>query len=423
MDEGRSLEAGAPHPVPSPGAHRGSGGGPARAPRPEPVPPVNEPVGPQAVPRRPVRGALLGALALVALIAAGAWWLHGLGYEETDDARIGGDIVAISSRVPGTVTSVRVSDNQRVHAGDVLVELDPTDLQVALAEARAAVAEAEARLASGTPGVAVTETEDRAARQQARAEVDAASSAEEAARRSLDQARAGERLSALQLDRARALLSGGSMARADYDQRETAHDVAVAALASAEKELQGREARLRSAQAHQAEVERTASPHLQISQAAVEAERADLALAQARERQAELNLGYARVVAPADGVVGRKAVNPGERIEVGQQLMALTATGQLWVTADFRETQVRRMRVGQRTTVHVDALDRDLRGEVESFPGATGSEYSLFPPENASGNYVKVVQRLPVRIRLDPGQPGLDQLRPGMSVEPTVALR
>jgi membrane fusion protein, multidrug efflux system len=425
VDEGRSLEAGAPHAVPPPGPHRGSGGSPARAPaRPEPIPAANEPGGDEAAPRRR-RGkrVLFGALALVALVGAAAWWIHGLGYEDTDDARIDGDIAAISSRVPGTVTAVRVTDNQRVRAGQVLLELDPTDLEVSLAEARAAVAQAQARLASGLPGVAVTSATDRAAVEQAQAEVEAAETAEEASRRALDQARAGEQLSRLELDRGRELEAGGSMARAELDQRETAHQVAAAGLAAAGKELQGREARLRAARAHQAEVERNASPHLRISQAAVEAAQAELALARAREHQAELNLGYARVVAPSDGIVGRKAVHPGERVQVGQQLLALTGADPLWVTADFRETQVRRMRAGQQATVHVDALGRDLRGEVESFPGATGSQYSLLPPENASGNYVKVVQRLPVRIRLDPGQPGLDQLRPGMSVEPTVALR
>jgi len=155
----------------------------------------------------------------------------------------------------------------------------------------------------------------------------------------------------------------------------------------------------------------------------VDVRRANLALAQAQLRQAELNLGYARLTAPADGIIGRKAVNAGERVQPGQQLMALTRAGEAWVTANFRETQVRLMRPGQAVEVHVDALDLDLTGVVESFAGATGSRYSLLPPENASGNYVKVVQRFPVRIRLDPGQPGLTALRPGMSVEPAVKVR
>ncbi len=171
------------------------------------------------------------------------------------------------------------------------------------------------------------------------------------------------------------------------------------------------------------ELQQNAPGQLVSRQAFIEARRANLALAQSELRQAELNLGYARLSAPANGIIGRKSVNPGERVQVGQQLMALTRTDDMWVTANFRETQVRRMRAGQTVDIHVDALGRDFRGRVESFPGATGSRYSLLPPENATGNFVKVVQRLPVRIRFEPGQPGLELLRPGMSVEPSVALR
>jgi membrane fusion protein (multidrug efflux system) len=158
-------------------------------------------------------------------------------------------------------------------------------------------------------------------------------------------------------------------------------------------------------------------------QATVQVRQANLELAQAQLRQAQLNVGYARVVAPADGIVGNRTVNVGDRIQPGQQLMALTQTGDLWVTANFRETQVRLMKAGGPAEVHVDALSRDYRGVVESFAGATGSRYSLLPPENAAGNYVKVVQRIPVRVRLEPGQPDVDRLRPGMSVEVTVKVR
>ena len=149
---------------------------------------------------------------------------------------------------------------------------------------------------------------------------------------------------------------------------------------------------------------------------------ANLALAQAQERQAELNLGYAVVRTPVAGIVARKSVNVGDTVAPGQTLAAVTQTEDLWVTANFRETQLRRMHVGQRATIHVDALDRDLRGAVESLGGATGSRVSVFPPENATGNYVKVVQRIPVRLRFDAGQPDLDRLRPGMSVEPKVRV-
>jgi membrane fusion protein (multidrug efflux system) len=362
---------------------------------------------------------LAGAVVLLGVVA---WWLHARGYEGTDDAAVDGDIVAISARVPGTVTRVHVVDNQAVKQGDVLVELDPTDLEVAVAQAQAAVAQAEAQIASDQPGVSITQVQNRSAVQQARAEAEATRSQVDAAQRALDQAQASEHLSAADLDRARQLLAGGSMSRADFDQRSTAHEVAVAGVASAGRQLEAQEARLRASLSRLREVETNAPSQLESKQAVVASRRANLEAARAQLHQAQLNLGYARITAPATGVVGRKSVNAGERVQVGQQLLALTRTDELWVTANFRETQVRRMQAGQPVEVHVDALGRDFHGRVVSFAGATGSRYSLLPPENASGNYVKVVQRIPVRIALDPGQQGLDRLRPGMSAEPSVEL-
>ncbi|HET6440683.1 MAG TPA: HlyD family secretion protein [Anaeromyxobacter sp.] len=365
---------------------------------------------------------ILVAAAVVAAVAFG-WWLHARNFEDTDDAQVSADIVAVSSRVPGTVTAVHVVDNQVVKKGEVLIELDPTDLEVSVAQARAEVAQAEAQIASEQPAVSITEATNRAAVQQAQAQVDAGRANVDAAGRALAEARARERLAQSQLTRARALLAGSSIAQADYDQSVTAEDVATEAVAAADRALAARQAELQATLSGQRAVVQNAPREVVTRQATVEARQANLALAQARLHQAELNLGYAKLAAPADGVIGRKSVNPGERIAVGQQLMALTATGHLWVTANFRETQVRRMRVGQPAAVHVDALGRDFSGSVESFGGATGSQYSLLPPENASGNYVKVVQRIPVRIRIDAGQPGLERLRPGMSVEPSVSLR
>jgi membrane fusion protein (multidrug efflux system) len=371
-------------------------------------------------PRR--RWLLLAGAAMVAL-GAMAWWLHARHYEDTDDAQIDGDIVAVSARVPGTVTAVRVSDNQVVERGDVLVELDPTDLAVAAAQARAAVAQAEAQMATDAPSVSITESTNRAATQSARSDVDSARTDLEASQRELDQADASERLARSQLERATSLLAGSSISQAEYDQRATGHEVLLAALQAARQRLEGRRARLAAALSRQQEVLQNAPRQLVSRTAFVAVRQANLALAQAELHQAELNLGYARLTAPADGVIGRKSVNAGERVQPGQQLMALTRTGDVWVTANFRETQVRLMRPGQPVEAHVDALDLDLTGTVESFAGATGSRYSLLPPENASGNYVKVVQRFPVRIRLDPGQRGVDALRPGMSVEPSVKVR
>jgi membrane fusion protein (multidrug efflux system) len=387
---------------------------PARAPQAAPAAPRNK------VRARRLRVALVAAAVAVAALV---YWLHARRYEDTDNAQIDGNISAVSPRVPGTVTAVHVVENQVVKAGDVLVELDTADLEVAQAQAKAAVAQARAQIAAEAPTVSMTETSSEAAVRSADAAVETARADAEAAQRELDQAAASDHLAQLQLGRGRQLLAARAVPQADFDQRAAAADVASAAVAAARQRLEGRRARLAAALARQREATRNAPHELVAREASVEVRRANLELALAQLRQAQLNLGYAKVVAPADGIVGRKSVNVGDRIQPGQQLLALTQTGDLWVTANYRETQIRLMRPGQRARVHVDALSRDFAGTIESFAGATGSRYSLLPPENASGNYVKVVQRIAVRIRLDPGQPGMERLRPGMSVEPRVKIR
>ena len=391
------------------------GGGPVQAP---PSPPATG----RSARRVPIRARVAIGAALVVLVAV-LYWLHARRYEDTDDAQIDGNVSAVSSRVSGTVTAVHVEDNQRVHAGDVLVELDPTDLEVAVVQARAAVAQAEAAYAAEQPSVSMTETSNLAAVRGAEADVDGARTDLEAAQRDSEQAEASARLAESQLARAKQLVAGGSISPSDYDQRAAAADVARATAQAARQRLEGRRARLAAALTRQREVVQNAPRQLVTRQATLRVREANLALAQAQLRQAQLNLGYARILAPADGVIGRRTVNVGDRVQPGQQLAALTQTGDLWVTANFRETQIRLMQAGHPAEVHVDALSRDYRGVIESFAGATGSRYSLLPPENAAGNYVKVVQRVPVRVRLEGGQPELDRMRPGMSVEVTVKVR
>jgi membrane fusion protein (multidrug efflux system) len=361
----------------------------------------------------------------VALVAVGAllYWLHARRYEDTDDAQIDGYIASVSPRVPGTVTDVHAEDHQRVKAGDVLMELDPTDLEVAVAQARASVAQARAAFEAEQPSVSITETSNLAAIRSAEADVDSARTDLEAAQRDLEQSEANAALAASQLARGKLLVEGGSLPASEYDQRLATADGTRAAAQAARQRLEGRRARLGAALTRQREVLQNAPRQLVTRQANVQLRQANLELAEAQLRQAQLNLGYAKVLAPGDGVVGRRTVNVGDRIQPGQQILALTLTGDLWVTANFRETQVRLMKPGLAAEVHVDALSRDYRGTVESFAGATGSRYSLLPPENASGNYVKVVQRIPVRVRLEPGQPELERLRPGMSVEVDVKVR
>ena len=361
-------------------------------------------------------------LALVA-VAALLWWLHARKFEDTDDAQVDGYITAVSSRVPGTVLRVLVEDNQPVKQGDVLVELDAADLEVAAAQARAAVAQAQAAFAAEQPSVSITATSNRATVQSTEDEVANTEADLEAARRDLDQALASNRFAQQQKERASQLLASNTVPQAEFDQRASAADVAQAAVAAARKRVDQRQARLQTAQARLVEARANAPRQLVAREAGVSVRQANLELAQAQLHQAQLNLGYAKVVAPVAGIVGKRSVNVGDRVQPGQQLMSLTQNGELWVTANFRETQIERMRQGQHASVHVDAIDRDYEGIVESFAGATGSRYSLLPPENASGNYVKVVQRIPVRIKLEQGQPEMERLRPGMSAGPKVRVR
>lgn len=352
---------------------------------------------------------IVGAVVAVGAIAAFAWWLHARHFEDTDDAQIDGNITAVSSRVPGTVVAVHVEDNQQVKAGDLLVELDPADLQVALSQARAAVALAQAQLEAEQPGVPMTMTSNRA-------EVQTAEDELAAARHDLDSATAHDKFARQQEQRGRILLNSHTIPQADYDQRVAAADAAAAAVAAARQRVDQR-------QAHLAQLRANAPRQLTATQAGLTVREANLQLAQAQLKQAELNVSYARVVAPVAGIAGKRSVNVGDRVQPGQEMVSITQTQDLWVTANFRETQIEQMKAGQKASVHVDALSRDYDATVESFAGATGSRYSLMPPENASGNYVKVVQRIPVRLRLAPGQPDMERLRPGMSAEPKVRVR
>ncbi len=396
-------------------ARQGNGGAePAREARPE-VPVDTR----KKVRTRLAIGLGLGALALIGLL----WWLHARKFEDTDDAQVDGYISSISARVPGTVVRVLVEDNQSVHPGDLLVELDTADLEVAVAQARAAVAQAEAAFAAEQPNVSITATSNRTTVQVAEDEVANAQADLEAAQRDLEQAEANDRFAQQQRQRATQLLASQTIPQAEFDQRVAAAEVTRAAVAAARKHVEQRVARLQTAQARLAEARANAPRQLVSREAGLSVRQANLELARAQLRQAQLNLGYAKVVAPVAGIVGKRSVNLGDRVQPGQQLMSLTQNGTLWVTANFRETQIEHMQPGQPASVHVDAVDRDYDGSVDSFAGATGSRFSLLPPENASGNYVKVVQRIPVRITLKPGQPEVERLRPGMSAEPKVRVR
>ncbi|MFL5308287.1 MAG: HlyD family secretion protein [Polyangia bacterium] len=383
--------------------------------------------------RRPIVFLVLGLLVL----AIGIYWLYARHFEDTDDAQIDGNISNIGPRVPGTVTNVYILENQTVKAGDPLLEIDPTDLSVAVAQARASVAQAEAQLQAEDPNVSITETSNTAAVAGASSELVSATAGLTAAQRDVEQltarmasAEGTARLAQIERKRGEELWKAQAIPRADFDRRITAAETAEAeaqatkqALASAKQRVAQQEAQLGATKSRLLEVRKNAPRQVETRKASVLFRQANLDLARAQLSQAELNLGYAKVRTPIAGVVAKKAVNVGDHVAPGQQLVAVAQTDNLWVTANFRETQIEHMRPGMPADVHVDALDTTFTGKIESVGGATGSRLSVLPPENASGNYVKVVQRIPVRIRLDPGQAGLDRLRPGMSVEPKVKVR
>ena len=381
--------------------------------------------------------ALLIASAVLVVLGAAAFWYHSTFFEDTDDAQIDAYISSVSPRVGGTVTAVLVDDNQAVQVGQVLAELDPTDLRIARDQARAALAQAEAQLRAERLNTSVTETSnetlvatsssDVASGQAGVAE---AQQAVAQATAQLTQAEADNKLAQIERARSEQLFQSSAVARSEYDNRVAAGEAAAAKLQAQQEAVEAARRRVdeEAAKAHAAssrlhEAKTNAPDVLEAKRATVDLRKASVDAARATLEQAELNLTYATIRAPVPGIVGKRAVNVGDRVSVGQALLGLTQVEKLWVTADFRETQVRRMHSGERANVHVDALGRDFDGQVESIAAATGSRYSVLPPENASGNYVKVVQRLPVRIRLNPGQAGLELLRPGMSVEPKVRVK
>jgi membrane fusion protein (multidrug efflux system) len=384
------------------------------------------------------RSGIRGALLIVAVVGlgAGAYYWNARQFETTDNAQIDGDISDISARAAGTITAVYVTENQFVEAGDKVAELDPRDLKAALDVARAAVSVARADLAVESPTVDMTEVSNAAALSSAESARVAALAGEAAAERQvarisaeLARAEAQSREAHLQLERARELLRGQALARAAFDTLESNAIAAEANVAAVREELgEARErviqqhAEAEAAHARRAEIARNGPNRLATRRASVLSKQASLEAALAALAQAELNLSHATIVTPVRGIIARKTVAVGNRVEPGQSLVAIVQTEDLWVTANLRETQLANIVPGQAASVHVDALDRDFRGVVESIGGTTGARLSIFPPENAAGNYVKVVQRIPVKIRLDADQEGLDKLRPGMSVEPRIRL-
>ncbi len=390
-----------------------------------------------AAPTRSRRPFIIGGVALVLAAAGLGYWAHSRHFEDTDDAQIDGSISNVSPRVSGTVSAVYVSENQVVKAGDPLADIDPVDLQIAVDQARAAVAQAQAQLEAEDPSVSITEASNVSAVSTAQSDISAASAALSAARKDvqqltaqLAQAQANDRQAQLEKQRSEKLLAQGAVSQSDYDTRLNAATATAAnvsaieqSLAAARDRVSQQQAQLVALQSHLTEVTSNAPRQVQTRKASVIMRQAALDLAKAQLAAAEKNLSYAKIVAPVSGIVAKKSIALGDHVAPGQLVIAVSQIENLYVTANYRETQLEHMTPGQPATVHVDALDVDLHGSVESIGGATGSKLSILPPEHASGTYVKVVQRIPVRIKLDTGQSGLDRLRIGMSVEPSVTVR
>ncbi len=388
-------------------------------------------------PRSRRRGLIIVAILVVALVALGIWW-HSTFSEDTDDAQVNGHLIQVSARVAGQVMKVDVEENQTVKAGDPIVELDPSDYQVAVENAEAALASAKANAAAARVNVPIVAINSGSNLRSANADVTGAQAsvaqAEQqlvAAHASVAQAEANNFKAQSDLDRYRPLVAKDVISKQQFDAALAAADAAKAALASARANEQAaadgvRLAHERETQS-QAQLKYAQTAPEQVAAQSARAKQADAQVQQAQAQldQAKLNLSYTRIVAPADGIITRKSVEIDQNLAAGQNLLTLVSLQDLWVTANFKETQLKHMEAGQSVKIHVDATGKNYSGRVTQIGGATGSVLSLFPPENATGNYVKVVQRIPVRIDFSDlaNEDPHHELRPGLSVEPTVRVK
>lgn len=398
-----------------------------------------------------MRRGVIAAVAVAALAAGLFFWLHSRGREATDDAQVDGRITQIAARVGGTVLKVNIDNNQRVAAGAVLVQIDPQDYQVAVERARAELADAQATAAAARTGVPIAQVETKAGVSTASGGVEQAEAGVAGAEHEIQvaqanlvtaQARLRDReatatKAARDVERLRGLVEKDEISKQQFDAAVAAADSARAAADAARSEVIAAQGAITVAQQRAASARgaasqaraglstaRTAPQQIQVTQARAAAAEARVQQAQAALKQAEMNLTYTSITAPGAGVLSRKSVEAGQVVQPGQPLMALVDLDHIWITANFKETQLKSMQPGQKVIVEVDALGgREFEGHVDSLAAATGAKFSLLPPENATGNFVKVVQRIPVKIVLEPGQDPGHLLRPGMSVTPNVRVR
>jgi membrane fusion protein, multidrug efflux system len=354
-------------------------------------------------------------------------------YESTDDAEVDGHVNSISARISGHVVSLNVQDNQYVKAGTVLVEIDPADYQVAYDRAKADYQDSQATAVAAGVNVPITSvnTESQVSSSQAdvdsaRAGIQAAKQQFEAAKAQLQQAQANDVKAQNDLARYQQLVSKQEISQQQFDQATAAAKASTAAVEAARASADAAQQQVIEAQGKLVQAQAgwryasTAPRQMEVIRARAASAEAEVQRKKADLDQSQLNLQYTKIVAPVDGMVSDRTVEVGQNVAPGQELMKIIPLDDVWITANFKETQLREMKIGQRVDIKVDATGREYRAKVDSIAGASGARFSLLPPENATGNYVKVVQRIPVKIVLEPGANKDHELRPGMSVEPKV---
>ena len=383
------------------------------------------------------KGIAVVVVAILVVAAIALWW-HSTFTEDTDDAQVNGHLIQVSSRINGQVLKVDVEENQVVKAGDTIAELDPRDYQVAVENAEAALASAQANAAAANVNVPITTINTGSNLSSAGADVSGTVAAVEQAQRQLDaaharvtQAEANFTKAQADLDRYKPLVEKDVISKQQFDAAIAQADATKAAVADAKATEQAAGEGVKVARERQAQAQalfkyaQTGPQQIAAQSARAKQALAQVAQAQAQLDQARLNLSYTKIVAPAAGIITRKSVEVDQNVSTGQNLLTLVSLEDLWVTANFKETQLKHMSAGQAAEIAVDATGKKYHGKVTQIGGATGSVLSLFPPENATGNYVKVVQRVPVRIDFTvlKDEDPYHLLRPGLSVEPKVQIK
>jgi membrane fusion protein, multidrug efflux system len=374
--------------------------------------------------------------AVVLLVAAFFIYRYLSSYESTDDAQVDGHISSISARITGHVIKLNIRDNQYVQAGQVLVEIDPSDYQVAYERAKAQFEDAQAAAAAAGVNVPITSVSTSTQVSSTEADVTSAKAGIAAAKQQLDaakatlaQAEANNVKAQDDVERYKQLVDKHEVSEQQYDYAIAAAKANAAAVQAARANADAAQSQVTQAQGRLVQAEanyhnaQTAPKQMQVIRSRAAQAEATALQRKADLDQALLNLQYCKIVAPLAGEVSDRTVEVGQNVSPGQELMKVIPLNDLWITANFKETQLREMKVGQPVTIDVDANGRSYKGKVDSIAGASGALFSLLPPENATGNYVKVVQRVPVKIVLDPDQNKDQWLRPGMSVEPKVWIR